>query len=266
MSFASDNTISHPLYEVSKRSSIKRLGIGLNIHSVYQRMSSTHHTQGHRERLRQRFLKTGFEGFADYEVVELLLTLCIPRKDVKPTAKALIERFGSLKGILDARPDDLEQMPGLGTVAPIALKIVKSITELYLQQEAEGQIVLNSTDKIERFWRSRLGSYKYEVFEIAHLDSAYRLMKEGVQRLEEGIVDRAQVYPRKVIEAALKRSASGIILAHNHPSGKAYPSPQDEKLTKVLKDIADPLSIQVVDHLIITAQDVFSFRRAGLLN
>ncbi len=229
-------------------------------------MSLQHHAQGHRERLRQRFTKTGFEGFADYEVVELLLTLCIPRKDVKPTAKALVQRFGSLKGILDAKPQDLEAMPGLGSVAPVALKVVKSITELYLQQEAEGQVVLNSTDKIERFWRSRLGSYKHEVFEIAYLDSAYRLMKDGVQRLEEGIVDRAQVYPRKVIEAALKRSASGVILAHNHPSGKAYPSIHDEKLTKVLQGIATVLSIQVVDHLIITEQDVFSFRRAGLLN
>lgn len=229
-------------------------------------MSSQHHAQGHRERLRQRFIKTGFEGFADYEVVELLLTLCIPRKDVKPTAKALIERFGNLKAILDAPRSALEEVPGLGSVAPVALKVVKSMTELYLQQEAEDQVVLNSTDRIERFWRSRLGSYKYEVFEIAHLDSAYRLIKDGVQRLEEGIVDRAQVYPRKVIEAALKRSASGIILAHNHPSGKAYPSVQDEKLTTVLQGIAAPLSIQVVDHLIITEQDVFSFRRAGLLN
>jgi DNA repair protein RadC len=229
-------------------------------------MSLQHSTQGHRERLRQRFIKTGFEGFADYEVVELLLTLCIPRKDVKPTAKALIGRFGSLKSILDAPRQDLETMPGLGTVAPVALKIVKSITELYLQQQAEDHIVLNSTDKIERFWRSRLGGFKHEVFEIAHLDSAYRLIKNGVQRLEEGIADRAQVYPRKVIEAALKRSASGLILAHNHPSGKAYPSEQDEKLTKVLQSIAAPLSIQIVDHLIITDQDVFSFRRAGLLN
>ena len=224
------------------------------------------HSPGHRERLRQRFIKTGFDGFANYEIVELLLTLCIPRKDVKATAKLLIEKYEDIKGILDASCEELSSIKGLGSVAPVALKIIKAAADLYLQQNAENQTVLNNTEKIERFWRSRLGSLKIEVFEIAYLDSAYRLMKNGIERLEEGIVDRTQVYPRKVIESALRHCASGLILAHNHPTGKAYPSQQDEKLTQILSTLAESLSIRIVDHLIITRNEIFSFRRAGLLN
>jgi DNA repair protein RadC len=220
---------------------------------------------GHRERLRQRFLKTGFAGFADYEVVELLLTLCIPRRDVKPQAKRLIQQFGSLRHILDAPPDELQKVKGLGQVAPVALRIIKEAANLYLQQNAEQTDILNSTEKLERFWRMRLGTLSYEVFEVAYLDSAYKLLKDGVERLEHGIVDRAQVYPRKVMEAALRRGAAGLVLAHNHPAGRASPSQPDIDLTRVLAQIAGSLGIRIVDHIILTADATFSFKRAGML-
>jgi len=222
-------------------------------------------SKGHRERLRQRFERTGFAGFAEHEVVELLLTLCIPRHDVKQPAKALLARFGNLRAILDAPADDLREVAGIGTVAPIALRVIREAASLYLEQTAETTDALDNTNKIEAFWLSRLGGLNKEVFEIAYLDRSLRLMKNGVERLEEGTVDQAFVHPRKVMEAALKRSASGIIIAHNHPTGRAQASSSDIEITQALEKAAGALQIFLLDHLIIARDKVFSFRREGLL-
>lgn len=175
------------------------------------------HYLGHRQRLRERFLKSGLEGFADYEVVELLLTLAIPRSDVKGPAKALIARFGNLRGILDAPIEELQAVKGLGSVAPVALKIIKAAATLCLQQSTEGKDCLAEPNRLAVFWRMRIGALPNEVFEVAYLDSGYRLLRDGVERLEEGTLDRAAVFPRRVAEAALKRGAYAVVLAHNHP-------------------------------------------------
>ncbi len=151
------------------------------------------HYLGHRQRLRERFLKSGLAGFADYEVVELLLTLAIPRSDVKQPAKALIERFGNLRGILDAPTEALRSVSGIGAVTPVALQIIKAAATLYLQQGGEGRDSLADPAHLQNFWRMRLGALQNEVFEVAYLDSAYRLLREGVETLEEGTIDRAAV-------------------------------------------------------------------------
>ena len=221
--------------------------------------------QGHRQRLRERFERTGFEGFAEHEAIELLLTLCLPRQDVKPPAKALLSRFGSLKGVLDAPPDELRQVAGIGRVAPVALRVIREAASLYLLQTVEGRDILNSTDKIEALFRSRLSGLNREVFEAAYLDKAFRLLKNGIERIEVGTVDRAAVYPRKVMEAALRRGASAIILAHNHPAGQLEASKRDQVLTTALIQAGAPLGIRVLDHLIIAGNQVFSCRRQGLL-
>ena len=182
------------------------------------------HYLGHRQRLRDRFLKSGLVGFADYEVVEVLLTLAVPRSDVKQPAKALIARFGNLRGILDAPIDELRAVAGIGTVTPVALQIIKAAATLYLQQSGEGHDSLADPVRLADFWRMRIGALGNEVFEVAFLDSAYRLLRDGVQTLEEGTIDRAAVYPRRVIEAALKRGAAALVLAHNHPNGNFAPS------------------------------------------
>lgn len=223
------------------------------------------HYHGHRQRLRERFLKSGLAGFADYEVVELLLTLAIPRSDVKQPAKALIARFGNLRGILDAPIEELRAVSGIGTVTPVALQIIKAAATLYLQQSAEGLDSLADPARLSQFWRMRIGALPNEVFEVAYLDSGYRLLRNGVDRLEEGTVDRAAVYPRRVIEAALKRGAAAIVLAHNHPNANLTPSEQDKVLTRAIVLAAETVHLKVVDHLIVSAQDTFSFRKAGLL-
>jgi len=163
------------------------------------------HYHGHRKRLRERFVKNGLAGFAEHEALELLLTLAISRTDVKQPAKALLKRFGSLRGVLDAPLAELRCVPGIGEVAAIGLHLVREAAALYLQQESEGGDVLRNPTKISDFWRMRIGALKHEVFAVAYLDSAHRLLPDGVQTLQEGTIDRAAVYPRRVVEAALKR-------------------------------------------------------------
>ena len=223
------------------------------------------HYLGNRQRLRDRFLKSGLSAFADYEVVELLLTLAIPRSDVKQPAKALIARFGNLRGILDATSEELQAVKGIGSVAPVALKIIKAAAALYLQQNGEERDLFADPSRLTEFWRLRIGSSQNEMFEVAYLDSAYRLLRDGVESLEEGTIDRAAVYPRRVIESALRRGAAVLVLAHNHPNGNVAPSEQDKLLTRAIVLAAETVSLKVLDHLVISAKDCFSFRKAGLL-
>lgn len=220
---------------------------------------------GHRQRLRERFNRSGFEGFNDYEVVELLLTLAIPRLDVKKPAKALIARFGNLRGILDAPLEELQEVKGIGTVAPIAFRVIRAAAALYLQQSAEGEESLADPDRLSAFWRMRIGALHNEVFEVAYLDTGYRLLRDGVDRLEEGTIDRATVYPRRVVEHAIKRGAAVLVLAHNHPNGRVQPSEQDKTLTRALVLAAETVHLKILDHLIVSPDEVFSFRKAGLL-
>lgn len=223
------------------------------------------HYHGHRKRLRDRFIKNGLAGFAEYEVVELLLTLAIPRSDVKEQAKALVERFGNLRGILDAPIEELQQVEGIGSVAPVALRIIREAATVYLQQSAEQQEVFTDPVALARFWRSKIGALPIEVFHVGYLDSGYRLLRDGVESLEEGTIDRANVYPRRVIEAALRRKAAALVFAHNHPNGDVIPTEQDKILTRSLVLAAATVQIKILDHLIVTTDKVFSFRQEGLL-
>lgn len=223
------------------------------------------HYLGHRQRLRERFLKGGIDALADYELVELLLTLAIPRADVKQPAKLLIQHFGNLRGILDAPIEEVREIEGIGSVTPVALKIIRAAATLYLQQNAEGEEVFTDANRIADFWRMRIGSLSNEVFQVGYLDSGYRLLRDGIETLEEGTIDRAAVYPRRVIESALKRSAAALVVAHNHPNGNVAPSEQDKLITRALVLAAETVQLKIVDHLIVSKDDVFSFRKAGLL-
>ncbi len=228
-------------------------------------MASQPHYQGHRERLRERFLKSGLAGFAEHEVIELILTLAIPRRDVKLPAKALLDRFGSLRGVLDTSLSELQSVVGIGRVSAIALHIIRESATLYLQETSEGAEVLRETERLSDFWRMRIGALRNEVFAVAFLDSAYRLLRNGVETLQEGTIDRAAVYPRRVVEAALKRQAAALVLAHNHPNGVVDPTEHDKVVTRAIVLAADTISLRVVDHLIVSPGETFSFRKAGLL-
>jgi DNA repair protein RadC len=223
------------------------------------------HYLGHRQRLRERFLRSGLAGFADYEVVELLLTLAIPRSDVKQPAKALITRFDNLRGILDAPIEELRSVAGIGSVTPVALRIIRAAATLYLQQSGEGRDSLADPARLADLWRMSIGALQNEVFEVAYLDSGCRLLRDAIQTLEEGTIDRAAVYPRRVVEAALKRGAAAIVLAHNHPNGSVTPSEHDKVLTRAIVLATETVHLRLIDHLIVSPQETFSFRKAGLL-
>ena len=150
------------------------------------------HYHGHRQRLRHRFLRSGLAGFADHEVVELLLTLAIPRRDVKQPAKALLRRFGSLGGIMDATPAELQEVKGIGEAAAVALQVIREAAVLYLRQDSERAEVLSDPGRLHDFWRMRIGGLKHEVFAVAYLDSGHRLLHDGVELLQEGTVDRTR--------------------------------------------------------------------------
>lgn len=228
-------------------------------------MSAPSPHAGHRARLRERFLKGGFDSLADYEVIELMLTLCLPRRDVKPIAKALLKKFGTLRGVLDAPAEDLQSMPGLGAVAPVALRIIRETATLYLRQDVEGRSVLDNVEKLANFWRARLGPLRHEVFEVAYLDHHYQLLEDGVERIEEGTIAETTVYPRKIMESALRKQAAHIVVAHNHPTGDVTPSEHDKHLTRILQLAGQPLGIKVIDHVIVAAKTTYSFRKAKLI-
>ncbi len=223
------------------------------------------HYHGHRKRLRERFLKAGFAGFAEHEVLELLLTLAIPRRDTKPAAKALLARFGSLRGVLDAPIGELRSVAGVGEVAAVSLAVVQGVAAVYLQQATEQAEPSQTTERLLDFWRLRIGSLMNEVFEVAFLDTAHRLLPDGVQRMQEGTVDRAAVYPRRIVEGALRRGAAAIVLAHNHPNGNVNPSERDKLITRAIVLAADTIELRVLDHVIVSSSTTFSFRNEGLL-
>jgi DNA repair protein RadC len=220
---------------------------------------------GHRNRLRKRFQKSGFESFAPHEIVELMLTLAIPRKDVKKPAKLLLKKFGSLKSILDASVTELESIEGIGKVTPVAIKIIKDLATVYIQLQSQEHEYLGNPQHLIKFWQMRIGSSSIERFEVAYLDSKLKLLTDGVETIEEGTTDRANVYPRKVIESALKRKASALVFAHNHPNGNVEPTEEDKILTRSLVLAAATIQIQVIDHIIVAEQNTFSFRNAGML-
>lgn len=215
--------------------------------------------------MRERFLSTGLRGFAEHEVVELLLTLCQPRRDVKPAAKALLERFGSLKGILDAPSAQLQGVDGIGEVTPVALRIVKAMVTLYLEQTAEAAPQLDSVDALIDLFRARLGELRHEVFEVAYLDKRYALLKRGVERLSEGLPDRTSIHPRQIMRAALDRHAVHVVVAHNHPSGNLEPSSEDIRLTTAIQTAGQAVGVVLLDHIIVTPDSALSFLDRGLL-
>jgi DNA repair protein RadC len=145
------------------------------------------------------------------------------------------------------------------------LHIVRETASLYLQETAQGQDSLANTEALERFWRFRIGGLPHEVFQVAYLNSGYQLLREGIEQFTRGVADRAIVYPRVVMEAALSKRAAAIVLAHNHTNGNVEPSEQDKALTRMIALAGEALQVRILDHVIVSADDVFSFRRAGLL-
>lgn len=225
--------------------------------------SATPHYKDHRQRLKKKFSESGVDAFHDYEVLELLLSYAIPLKDVKPLAKELISRFGSLKGIMDAEKDSLEKVKGIGAHTAILIKLIKEMGILYLKEKAKEKPQITCTSELLDYCKTYMGGLKDERFCVIYLDAQNRMT--DIETIQEGIVNQAVVYPRKVLENALKKKASAVILVHNHPSGHVKPSDADIRLTKTIQETAKILDIIVHDHIIIGENRFFSFREEGLI-
>ncbi|MCD6280645.1 MAG: DNA repair protein RadC [Deltaproteobacteria bacterium] len=219
-----------------------------------------YHYVGHRKRLRERFRSAGRKGLADYELLELLLTYALPRKDIKPMAKQIIAKYGSLANILDLDMDELESNPGIGEYAATLIRLVKECMVAYLEPAEANMPLLNTPQKLYDYIKVEIGNTRKECFMVVCLDAGLHLLRADI--LTTGTTDHAHVYPREVIRYALSNNASGLILVHNHPSGTMKPSSDDIKLTERLKEIASPLGISIHDHLIVTRQGVFSIRES----
>lgn len=217
----------------------------------------------HRKRLRQKFLTAGMAAFHEYEVVEFLLTCAIPRKDVKHQAKELLRKFGSLKGIVDAEIDDLANISGVGKESAIVIKFIRELATLYLEQKAKAKPQIACTSELFDFCRTAFGGKKDEEFCVIYLDAQNQIIE--FETVQKGIANQAVVYPRQVLEKALRKKASALILAHNHPSGHVRPSDADIRLTKTIQETAKALDILIHDHIIIGENRFFSFREEGLM-
>lgn len=219
---------------------------------------------GHREKMRQRFLKGGLESYADHEALELLLYYAIPRRDTNPIAHALMDRYGSLSAVLTAPVEDLQRVEGIGESAAILLKLVPQLSRKARIADVEQETVLNSTERAGAYLLERFADERNEVVYQLCLDRKGKLL--ACKRLGEGSVTNAELDLRKVMENAILTSASAIILAHNHPSGLALPSKEDYTATDRVKMALHTIGVELVDHIIVADGDFVSMADSGYLD
>lgn len=217
---------------------------------------------GHRSRLRERFLKSGLDGFLDYEIIELLLTLGTPRKDCKQPAKDSILKFKNLVSVLDASIEDLQKVKGIGPSNAFGVKLFQAISERYSKERIDSKILLDSPQKIFEFLKEKIGKEKKEHFVILYFDTKNKLI---VDEISIGTLNASLVHPREVFSKAIINNASHIILAHNHPSGDSTPSIDDIKTTKRLIESGKLLGIAVLDHIIVTNNSFSSCNQLKLM-
>ncbi len=218
--------------------------------------------KGHRKRLREKFLEAGLGGFLDYEIIELLLTLGTPRKDCKQSAKDAIEKFKSLKGVLDADVSELSAISGIGPSNVLGIILFRAISERYSKGKISPKILLNSSKLVAEYLQTKIGNKKEEHFMILYFDTRNKLVNEEISI---GTLNASLVHPREVFKKAIKDNVAQIIIAHNHPSGDSKPSEEDMSTTKRLIEAGKLVGISIIDHLIITSGGYFSFKENGIV-
>lgn len=221
------------------------------------------HYAGHRERLRERFSEAGESALADYELLELVLMRSIPRRDVKPIAKALISHFGSFASVLGAPVARLAEVSGVGEATALDVKIIAAAARRMARGEVATRKSLSSWKDVIDYCRTAIAFEDREEFHVLFLDKRNGLIAD--ERQGHGTVDHTPVYPREVIKRALELSATAMILVHNHPSGDPTPSTADISMTLDIVSIAKPLGITVHDHIIVGRNGHASFRGLKLI-
>ena len=221
------------------------------------------HKSGHRERLRERLLEGGGDAFLDYELVEYILGLAIPRRDTKPLAKQLIEEFGNLPALLAATPGELKRVAGMTDGAAAALKFVEAASLRSLRTAMRDRPVLSGWQALTDYLHVTMAHRVTEEFRVIFLNNRNVMVRD--EAMGSGTVNAAAVYPREVVKRALELGASAVILVHNHPSGDPSPSRDDIQMTKTIVEAGKPLGLAVHDHVVIGRSGHASFRALGLL-
>lgn len=225
-------------------------------------MSESIH-DGHRARMRQRFFEHGFEGFSDHEILELLLFFAIPRRDTNDLAHKILKEYKTLENILDADPHDLAEMKGVGENAAAFLAMIPELARLYEKCKQRKKELLYDTEQIGRYAVTLLKGETNEHFALICLDSNRCVHWSGI--ILEGIIDRIEAYPRRVMEAVIKHKAKTVIFAHNHPHGTLMPSVSDKEATRQLVEVLKGIDVTVLDHIIVSGNRFYSMAEMGFI-
>ncbi|MFC1937586.1 DNA repair protein RadC [Chloroflexota bacterium] len=226
-------------------------------------MTSGDWVTGHRKRLREKFCRSGLAGFHDYEIVELLLTLGTPRRDCKQQAKEALKRFKTLRGVLEASAEELQQIEGIGLHSAFGIKLVQEIAREFLREKIIDRPVYESAQEIFDYLYHSMRDLKKEVFKVICLNSQNQIIE--IVDLFEGTVSSGAISPREVIEGAIKHNATALLFIHNHPSGNPEPSENDKELTRDLVYAVSTVQLRVLDHIVIGNNRYYSFADAGLI-
>lgn len=218
---------------------------------------------GHRQRKREQFLRSGAESFAEHELLELLLFYAVPRKDTNPIAHALIDRFGSLQGVLSAPVEELMEVPDVGQSAAVLIRLIAPLYRQALILAADHEVVLDTRERIGEYFRDLFIAQSTEVMYQLCLDAKGR--KKGLYKVGEGDVGSIDLNLRRIVENALRSQAVMVVLSHNHPSGVALPSQQDRTATDMVREALETVGVRLVDHVIVADNDYVSMAESGLL-
>ena len=217
---------------------------------------------GHRQRLRDRFLERGLDGFSDSEILELLLSFGTPRSDCKDPARAALQQFGSLSAVLEEPLSGLQQIKGIGPKNAFAVYFIQTVAGRYLKDRLQGKRYLHGSSEVRDYLTHTMRGLKKEVFTVIYLDSSHAIL--GSEIVAEGTINVNTVYPRELIQQALTKNAAAMIVAHNHPSGSLSPSAQDMQLTRTIALLGSMMQIQLLDHILI-GNGSYSFADHGLM-
>ncbi len=220
-------------------------------------------SQGHRKRLREKFIRSGLSGFHDYEIIELLLSLGTPRKDCKKPAKEAIKRFKTLRGVLAASLEDLQEIDGIGPHSAFGIKLVQEVAREFLKGKIVDKPVYKSAKEIFDYLYHSMRDLRKEVFKVIYLNSQNQIIDTA--DLFEGTLSSSAISPREVMESAIKHNAASLLFVHNHPSGNPEPSGSDKQVTRDLVYAGSIMQIRVLDHIVIGSNRYFSFAGEGLI-
>lgn len=222
------------------------------------------HNKGHRQRLRERYMKSGIAALSEYEIIELLLSLGTPRKDVKIPAKELLKKFKTLRGVLDADAEEAKTVKGVGPNNVFGLKFIHDVASEYLKQKSVERPATSSPEAVYDYLKHSMSGLEKEIFKAIYLDAKNNIIE--IVDLFEGTVDTSVVYLREAIKNALRYNAVSIIFAHNHLSGDTKPSEDDKNITQELVNACELMELRVLDHIIISDGNYYSFANHGLID